>query len=465
MISINASAIAPRDVEAEAWDRAMRAFGDDKHAVTFLEQKSGQQWREIDIEDLGTGGLTRAGVTIGAESALQIGAVFGCRRVIAEDVAKMPRLLKQTLVERDGSTKTLVVHPSMKPNGRDEQRLVSIARALSVDPCEWLTAMQFFEWFVGTAVTQRAAYAVPTVNGKGEIEELLPLLPGSVSVVQTSDWSVEYHVSGYGNTWVLRPGQILQLTGPLNTTLLEGYAVSSLAREAIGLAAAIEQSQSRFHANDLRPAAMITAKGPVTKEQREAIKIAWEQNYGPGGKGGIAVMDGDFDYKAFTATAADSQTLENRDHQVSEICRFFRVFPQLIGHSGGINGYGTFEQAMENHAKLTLMPWVERVEQALMKGLLTPQDRAAGYHIHIDVDAIARGTFTDRVSSYEKAAKVFLTPNEIRMREGLDPIADPAMDRVQLQANNTGLVPGATPAKPAAPAEPARKPQQQEPAP
>lgn len=451
-------------IDAEL-EEASTGWASDGNAVTVLQTKAANTWRNLDIEDLADygGGLTGSGITIGPESALRVAAVFGCRRVISEDVAKLPRQVRQIIVDdRTGRKTTRKIWPQTTPKSEVERRMVSIARVIAESPCEWLTPMQFFEWFIGCAVTQRASYALPTWHeSTGELMELLPLLPGAVSVVQTSDWGVEYHVHGYGDTWIKRPGEIVQLTGPLDHQLLEGYAVSSLARESIGLARAIEASQARFHKNDQRPSGVLTTKAQLTTKQRDAIRESWLSSYGPGGSGGVAILDSEFEYKSLNVTAADSQTLQNRDHQVSDICRFFRVFPQLIGHSGGLQGYGTFEQALSSHVSLTLGPWFERLEQALMKGLFLPSDFRAGYRIHIDVDAIDRGTFSDRMRSYGDAVKVTHTPNELREREGLDPIDDPAMDRVQLLANNTGMQQGA--AKPAA-AKPAATEQQPKPA-
>lgn len=400
--------------------------------MAFVEHKARSYEHEIE-EALGSGTTTKAGVDVGPESALKIATVLACRRVIAEDIAKMPRLLKQRKRNSDGSTSNKVIHEH------------PVAHLLARGPNEWMTSFQFWEWLVGTAVLHSAAYALP-VRVDGALVELLPLPPGCVSVQQLHDWDVEYHVStSHGVAIVCRPGEILQLTGPVDRTTLQGYSISSLAREAIGLAVALEGAVARFHANDMRPSGVLTTKSKIDPKTRDGIRDAWRKAYGQGGEGGIAVLDSEFDFKTITTTSADSQTKENRDYQISEICRAFRVFPQLVMHSGSLQGYGSFEQAMENHTKLTLMPWVDRVEQAAMKALLTRDEIEAGYHIHVDVDAIARGTFTDRVNAYGNAVKVFLTPNEIREREGLDPLDDEAMNRVQLQANNTGLAPGGKP--------------------
>lgn len=404
--------------------------------LLVLDAKAANMRSDLSIEEAltGHGGWsTNSGVDVGPESALHVTTVFACRRVIAEDIAKMPRLLKQRTKDRNGRIRHRVVEPNEHP----------VSRILQIEPCAWLTPFQFWEWLVGCAVLHRAAYALPTWYD-GQIQELLPLPPGSVTVHQRSDWDVEYHVNtGHGTSLVAGPSQILQLTGPLDSTRLQGYAVSALAREAIGLAIALEGAVARFHKNDMRPAGVLTTDAKITKEQRDSIASEWKRRYGAGGDGGIAVLDAAFKFAAMTATSADSQTKENRELQISEICRAFRVFPQLVMHSGNLQGYGSFEQAMNNHVTITLIPWVERVEQAAMKALLTREEREQGYYIQIDADATMRGTFTDRVNAYEKAVKVFMTPNQVLEREGMDQSEDPNMDKVQLQANNTGLMPGA----------------------
>jgi HK97 family phage portal protein len=441
-----------------AWEEASAGWASDSTAITVLEHKAQNTWRLIDVDDLGDSSVTASGMSVGAESALRVGAVFACRRVIAEDVAKMPRLVRQVTFDDAGRQKTRTIWPQSPETGKHDKKMKSIARVLQQRPCEWLTPMQFFEWLVGTAATQRAAYAVPTFGDDGEILELLPITAGSCAPEQLNDWDVFYRVSAAGMSWTAKPGEIMQLTGPLSQTLLEGYSITSMAREAIGLARAIEQSQARFHGRDYRPSGILTTKTPLKPDQRSAIIEEWTRRFGPGGEGGVALLDSEFDFKTMMLTAADSQVLENRNHQVSDICRYFRVFPQLIGHSGNLQGYGTFEQAIESHTKLTLMPWVERLEQALMHALMSREEIDAGYRIHIDVDAIARGTFSDRVKAYGDAIKTHLTPNEVREREGLDPIDDEAMNRVQLLANNTGMQQN-TGAKPKSDAKPEPKPE------
>ena len=409
--------------------------------VQFFEQKSGQ-FGEMSLEEALGEEIGRTGNALPAETAMRVAAVWGCRRVIGEDIAKMPRAVKRRWKTATGEQRTEIMsgHP--------------VHELLTQSPCEWLRPMEFFEWWVGGATVHRGSYAYIVRDDAGNPVELLPMLPGSVQASQNSDWDVQYTISGYGHSGRAQPGTLLRLHGPMDSSGTRGYQVSRMAREAIGLAAQMESSQARFHANDMRPSGALQIKNQkISQDVRDRIRQEWEIAYGPNGRGGIAVLDAEFDFKTFNLTGADSQVIENRRMQIEEICRFFRVFPQLIMHNAG-NTYGSFEQALENHTKLTLVPWVTRVEEALSADLLTQKELRDGFFVDLDVDAVMRGTWSDRVNGYDKAVRIYLTPNEIRIREGLDPLPGEHMNRVQQQANNTGLLPSPSPAKPDATAKP-----------
>lgn len=412
----------------------------DGETIDLMETKSGEFGFTPEEEAILLGGAipSAAGVFVNPEQAKLVSAAWACRRVISEDIAKMPRALKLTSRDSAGRPRSKVDynHP--------------VAHVLS-RPNEWMTGMEFFEWLVGVATFHEGAYALITRNEYGFVQELLPLIPGSVTCehVPGSRWELVYRISGYGDTIVPSPGQLLKLRGPLRDDYLRGQSVSHVAREAIGLAAALEQSQARFHGDDMRPSGgILTSKVTgLSPEQRKEIREQWEARYRRGGPGGIAVLDGDWEYKSATPTASDSQVIENRRFQIEEVCRFFRVFPQVIGHSQGSVGYNGHEQILSAHGEHTLLPWVLRLEQALERDLLSEEEYRSGYRIDIDQDAVKRGTLSDRVNAYDKAVKIYKTPNEIRAEEGLEPINDPAMDRVQLLSNNTGMAPRPEPPK------------------
>ncbi len=400
--------------------------------LIMLEGKSGNTRLVGSMEEiLGDGApvLTRSGLVMSATQALAVSTVFACRRVIAEDIASM----RIEIVRREwprGVRKTTVLN---------DHYLAPLLNAASGMPCDWLNVFDFVQHLVGVATMYRGAYATITRDDKGRVLELLPLLPGAVQESQEADWRPVYRVHGYGDVYEAKPGNLLRLHGPMADNALHGMPLSTVAREAVALAAAVEGAAARFHKNDMRPSGALSIDGTLTEEQAHKIRDDWSRRYGPEGQGGIALLTGKLEFKPFNATSADSQTIENRKFQVEEICRYFRVFPVAIGHQAG-QGYGTVESFLEAHYTHTLRPWEIKLEQALNSQLLTKKERLAG--IQIRLVPARRGTFSDRANAYRTATGVFMTPNEAREMEDMDPIeGDPDMDRVQIQRNNTGTLP------------------------
>ena len=169
---------------------------------------------------------------------------------------------------------------------------------------------------VGTACIHDGAYAYIERDARGQPLELLPLLPGSVTVQQNEYWELTYTISS-GNRMLHQSNgaDLLKLHGPMHTPV-NSFAVSRIARDAVGLAAAVEGAVSRFHKNDLRPSGILTMDGKLSKEARQMVREEWTARYGPGGTGGIAVLDATFDFKAIATSGADSQTIEQRKFQI-----------------------------------------------------------------------------------------------------------------------------------------------------
>jgi HK97 family phage portal protein len=120
--------------------------------------------------------------------------------------------------------------------------------------------------------------------------------------------------------------------------------------------------------------------------------------------------------------------LESRAFSVEEICRFFGVPPFMVGHTEKTTSWGTgLEQQILGFQKFTLRRRLKRIEQALMKQLLTAQDRAAGITIEFNLEGLLRGDSKARQAFYTAALGDTQKPgwmvrNEVRRLENLSPI-------------------------------------------
>jgi HK97 family phage portal protein len=144
--------------------------------------------------------------------------------------------------------------------------------------------------------------------------------------------------------------------------------------------------------------------------------------------------------------------LESRRFGVEEVCRFFQTPPVLIGHSN-VTTWGTgVVEIVRGWGTLSLRKRVKRLEQFVGLQLLTAQERAQGYSIHVNMEALLRSDPEKRAEFYTKMTQMgAMTINEVRAKEGLAPIPGGDVARVQMQ--NQPIVMG-TPATEVTPPAP-----------
>ena len=118
----------------------------------------------------------------------------------------------------------------------------------------------------------------------------------------------------------------------------------------------------------------------------------------------------------------DSQFLETRKFQRSEIASIFRVPPHMIGDLERAT-FSNIEQQSIEFATNTIRPWCVRLEQALNWALLSDAERAQGYYFEFVLDGLLRGDVQSRYTAYATGKQNgFLSTNDIRALENLDEV-------------------------------------------
>lgn len=380
-----------------------------------------------EVETLLRGGAeTAAGVQVSLRSALQVGAVMACVRVIAEDVAKLPLHLKRLRIANGRETSEAIAdHP-----------MVSLLR----EPNEFMTAQDLLEVMVGAAAAVGEGYALKT-GDPNDPYELWPLLPGQCMFRrdlynQTGDAYFDiWHVDGTHET--VKANQLLRLKG-FGFDPFQGFNIVQEARETIALNSQIVRAQARFYGKDQRPSGVLTSKTPIgndpKNEARERIRQQWQTIFGPGGPGGIAILDGDWTYAALTVSAADADTMKLWEAMIADACRVFRVSPVKVMQAAGAVSYNSLEQTNQNHLTDTLEPWLIRIEQGFGRDLLTSEERHGDprrgrLEWVFDRNEFVRPLPKDRFDIYTKARQASLmSVNDIRAAEDLPRIEDARAD-------------------------------------
>ena len=367
---------------------------------------------------------TASGRSVTEATALEVSAVFCAARVIAEGVAQMPvRVLRET--EVDGRL------------SRRVERSHWAHRLLSRRPNSWQTSYEFREYAIFCAALCGEFLAVKGVAVNGEVRELFPIPPGAWSVRQNRDYSLEYLVThGDKTTSVFGQAQVFHLRGPS----FDGYSGLSavrLAREAIGLAGALEKQQGRLAANGGKPSGVLSFAQPLQPDTKEKLRETWQQKFGPNGEGGVAILDGDARFASMTMTSVDAQHIETRKHQIEEVARAFRVFPQMLMQTDKASTFASAEQFFRAHVIHTLGPWLRRFEETCDRDILPARD---SLRVDLDERQLLRGDFRDQAEYYARAlgsggAPAWMTQNDVRSEIGMNPIADATADRLPAMAN------------------------------
>lgn len=368
--------------------------------------------KAISIEEMleridGGGAMSKAGPPVNWKSALRVSVAFSCARVLAEGIAQIPLKLMQ---EQPGG-------------GSRAAREHSLYYLLARRPNDWMTSFEFRETMMFHALFAKGGYAVINRSG-GKVRELLPVTPDRVRIEKKPDASIVYWIR-IGNDGTEKPfpqKSIFHLRGP-SFDGVEGLDVIDLAREALGLAIATEQTHSLFHKNGAKPSGIISLDGELKEEGRNRLKKAFQESTTGGNSFKAILLDQGAKFHQMGMTGVDSQHIETRKHQIEEVCRFFRVFPQMVGYSDKTSTFASAEQFFIAHVVHCLGPWVERWEQSLDRDTLTPQEIEQRYFTKLSVQGLMRGDVTSRSSFYASAiTNGYMTRNEVRALEDLNPI-------------------------------------------
>lgn len=361
---------------------------------------------------------SKTGVSINRDTALRVGAVFLCIRVIAEGVAQVPFKLLQE------SKSTVSRHPQRL--SASQHPLYDI---LHCKPNSWQTSFEFREMIVMHAALGGGAFSFINridIGLRGPtIAELIPLDPSRVTVTQNTDWSLTYKIKGANGVEKEFPQEsIWHLRGP-SWNGVDGLNVLHLAREAVGLAISAEESQAKLHANGVQPSGLYSVDTPLDAKQYTDLKKWIEDNNATAKRGGIMLLDRGATFTSQTMTGVDSQHLETRGHQIEEVARFFRVLPIMLGYSGGKAAtYASSEQMFLAHMVHTLMPWYERIQQSADVNLLTRAERQAGYYTKLVEAGMLRGALKDTAEYlYRMTMGGIMDRNEARGKLDLNPIS------------------------------------------
>lgn len=359
------------------------------------------------------------------DEAVQISAVLICLDVPAQDISKTPRYLRRKL---PGGGSEIV-----------EPKEHWLARMLALEPNKWHTWSEFIEMMVLHLGAVRNAFVAKKFSRRGDIEQLIPILPGRVRIyVDEAQQQYLYEVDR------LTPNERMMLMGfdpvLLNDELIHfrgrmfdglfGFSNLDAGAKVMGFSKALMDYQTRLYKNDgsVRGVFQMPKEqdqplpDPVFKRLKEQLANRWAMSRDAGVP---IVLEQGMEFKSVAMNADQAEVAKNRDKAVEDIARIFRIPPHKMMHIVNVK-YENMETLEKSYVQDTLIPICKIIEERLTRSLLSPDERLE-YFIEFDRDAM-------QLTDVEKQAKMIevmmdrgaMTLDQAMMRRGMNPLPNGA---------------------------------------
>tara|TARA_R110000787_G_scaffold70728_1_gene157315 strand:+ start:4873 stop:6099 length:1227 start_codon:yes stop_codon:yes gene_type:complete len=288
------------------------------------------------------------------------------------------------------------------------------------------TSFEAREFLVRQLDLSGNAYARIERNGNGQVTAIWPIASAFVQVERLESGNrLRYRVTQplTRGPIVLLQEEMLHIRASSEDGLL-GQSPIAIARGALSRAINENETAQNLAANGLRPAGVLEHPGKLSAAAKENIaNSAMEQAAGPGRSGRPMVIEEGMKWNATSFTSVDAQFLESREMSNLDVARIFAVPPAALGIQSSVS-YGSAAADAQALVQNCLQPLAERVEQALMRCLLTPEGRRT-YIIEHDLRGLLRGNMAERFSAYRIGREIGIySANDVRRAENESAIPD-----------------------------------------
>lgn len=360
-----------------------------------------------ELRDLLGGNKNPSGKVVNEETAIKSSAVFACIRLIAGAIAGLPLQVFDT-----------------KNNNKEPSSTHPLAPILSLRPNPITTAYVFWESVLYNLLLTGNAYALIGRTGGGGVASITNL-PAQLVEPKNKDGRLIYKVAlGDGKYAVYDQDDILHIPG-LGFNGVKGLSVLGAAGVSIGANLAQDEYSARFFSNGARPDGVISFDKQVTKEQAELIRDYWYNKHrGVENSHLPAVLSEGGKYEQTSLSAQDSQLIESRKFQITDIARIFGVPPHMIGETEKSTAWGSgLEQQVTGFVMFTLRPHIKRAEQEIQRKLI----RNNRFYSKFNLSGLLRGDVKTRHEAYRSGIggnqiPGYMTVNEVRKLENLPSI-------------------------------------------
>lgn len=357
------------------------------------------------------------------DNALSHGLLWCGLNLIAGDLAQVPYYVRR---KTDAGPVDAPTHP--------------LWRILTVQPNEWQTPYELFEWIALTKIVWgNALVRVRRSPTTGTVTALEPI-PMRMVEWFTDDNGIPFYVVHWphGSESLTLP-DVLHFRG-LGSNGFWGRRLIDVAQDEINLTRDAMRHAANTFRNGGRPDGVLKHPGKLGDTQRANLRSDWQKAHGgPENAGRIAVLWEGMDWSPMSSSNVDAQMVEMLSHDAVLVGRLLQLSPLMLGDLRYSATRANVEEARRAYYLETLSRHVASIAQQLNAKLI----RNSQFSIHADASEVQKGDMKTRVevASMAVGARVW-NQNEARdytgrnMVEGGDVFANPAVDTQESMAEN-----------------------------
>ncbi|MBP2495391.1 HK97 family phage portal protein [Methylobacterium sp. PvP062] len=343
-----------------------------------------------------------SGERVTVQGAMNLSAFWACARITAQTIATLPI----TVYERksNGDRVPAPDHP--------------LYRLLRDTPNADQTAVEFWEGRVLGLCTTGNGFAEKVSSGRTLIA--LNAMPADTAVDEQQDGSLRYRFVDRGKEVTLPEEKVFHVRAFGDGR--SGMSPVAYARQTLGIAMATDKAAGQLFSKGMRAKGFFTFPSQLTSEQREQARKNFAERYSGSDAPGVGILEAGVAFQPVNISPHDAELILSRKFNVEEICRWLGVPPIVIGHSAeGQTMWGSgVEHIMQSWLTLGLRPYLKRIEQAISKRLLTPEEQRR-FFAEFNVEGLLRADSAGRMKFYQGAIQnAIMTPNQARAKENME---------------------------------------------
>lgn len=366
------------------------------------------------VELLQGGGFQSAsGVHVTPDSGMRVSAVYACVTRIGGAISSMNAKVYKRV---PGSRQEVLDHPMWW--------------LLNEEPTPRFTSASMWESVLANMLLRESGFCYIDRTRSGAIRELIPLpweavSPRRVNEPGRKSGRLRYDVQDV-STYGADQDDMLHMPNFGFDGLRALSTLQHAARNATGNASAMDEYSGRFFQNGAHHNIVLEVPGPMKEEAVTNLQTSFHNKYSgiENAHSKPLVLTHGIKATTVTLSAEDSQLLEARKFQVTDIARAFGVPPHLIGDASGSTSWGSgLEEQNRAFLAYTLSQHLQRMEQELNRKLFRRSDMYVEFdrETWMEANSKSQGDYFRAAVGGPGSGPGWMSPDEIRQRKNLPP--------------------------------------------